>query len=199
MTRIFIEARHEKTAEYVFLDTLLEDLGLTEEQYEIICVGGKNNLVNAANKFRENTLEGGRNLIIFDADTVTTGCGYAATVERIEREIQENGLEVEGVFLFPNNSGDGIFESLLEELVQKEQHAGWLDCYHDYEACLGDKYRTPDIKGKMHTYISAQKTLSNTQRSKLGSGQWLFDDSRYWNLNAEALDPLKSFLTTYVK
>ena len=71
MTRIFIEARHEKTSEYVFLVTLLEYLGFTEEQYDIICVGGKNNLINAANKFRENTLEEGSNLIIFDADTVT--------------------------------------------------------------------------------------------------------------------------------
>lgn len=51
----------------------------------------------------------------------------------------------------------------------------------------------------MHTYISAQKTLSNTQRNKLGSGQWLFNDARYWNLNAEALKPLKDFLTTYIK
>lgn len=41
MTRIFIEARHEKTSEYVFLVTLLEYLGFTEEQYDIICIGGK--------------------------------------------------------------------------------------------------------------------------------------------------------------
>ena len=199
MTRIFIEARHEKTSEYVFLVTLLEYLGFTEEQYDIICVGGKSNLINAANKFRENTLEGGSNLIVFDADTVTTGCGHEATMKRMEKEIAEHELEVEGIFLFPDNEQDGIFENLLEELIQKELHATWIDCYHDYEKCLGDKYRTPDLKGKMHTYISAQKTLSNTQRNKLGSGQWLFNDARYWNLNAEALKPLKDFLTTHIK
>lgn len=92
MTRIFIEARHEKTSEYVFLVTLLEYLGFTEEQYDIICVGGKNNLINAANKFRENTLEGGSNLIVFDADTVTTGCGHEATMKRMEKEIAEHEM-----------------------------------------------------------------------------------------------------------
>ena len=40
MTHIFIEARYEKTSEYVFLDTVIRNLGFTEEQYKIICVDG---------------------------------------------------------------------------------------------------------------------------------------------------------------
>lgn len=51
--RLFIEAGHEKTQEYVFLDTLIQYLGFARKQYEIICVGGKNNLVKAANKFKD--------------------------------------------------------------------------------------------------------------------------------------------------
>lgn len=72
MTQIFIEARYEKTSEYVFLNTIIKELGFSEEQYKIICVGGNSNLVKAANKFKENTIEGGKNLIIFDADTPAT-------------------------------------------------------------------------------------------------------------------------------
>lgn len=82
MTQIFIEARYEKTSEYVFLNTIIKELGFSEEQYKIICVGGNSNLVKAANKFKENTIEGGKNLIIFDADTPATGVwifGYPAT------------------------------------------------------------------------------------------------------------------------
>ena len=51
MTQIFIEARYEKTSEYVFLNTIIKELGFSEEQYKIICVGGNSNLVKAANKF----------------------------------------------------------------------------------------------------------------------------------------------------
>lgn len=198
MTRLFIEAGHEKTHEYVFLDTLIQQLGFKQDQYEIICTGGKNNLVNAANKFKENTLEGGKNLIVFDADTPATGCGFAATLQRINRELESNGMQAGGIFLWPNNADDGILENLLEQLMQKETHKQWVDCYADYEACLGDQYLTPDLKGKLYTYISAQKTLSNTKRNKLGSGQWQFKDARYWNLDVPELQPLKDFLSNNI-
>lgn len=57
MTQIFIEARYEKTSEYVFLNTIIKELGFSEAQYKIICVGGNSNLVKAANKFKENTID----------------------------------------------------------------------------------------------------------------------------------------------
>lgn len=123
MTQIFIEARYEKTSEYVFLNTIIKELG------------------------------------------------FSATLQRINQELQSNGMQADGIFLFPNNTDDGIFENLLEKLMQKETHEQWLHCYSDYETCLGNHYLTPNLKGKLFTYISAQKTLSNTQRNKLGSGQ----------------------------
>lgn len=82
MTQIFIESRYEKTSEYVFVDTVIKNLGFTEDQYKIICVDGNSNLVKTANKFKENTIEGGKNLIVFDADTPATGgriCRNTAT------------------------------------------------------------------------------------------------------------------------
>lgn len=60
MTQIFIESRYEKTSEYVFVDTVIKNLGFTEDQYKIICVNGNSNLVKTANKFKENTIEGGK-------------------------------------------------------------------------------------------------------------------------------------------
>lgn len=101
MTHIFIEARYEKTSEYVFLDTVIRNLGFTEEQYKIICVDGNSNLVNVANKFKENTIEGGKNLIVFDADTPATGYGFTATMKRINQELQDNEMQADGIFLFP--------------------------------------------------------------------------------------------------
>lgn len=197
MTRIFIEAKHKNTTESVFITTLLKLLGIPASSYEICWVDGKDNLVKNEVKFRENTLTGGRNIIIFDADTPTTGCGFAATRERILSTFPDD-VVIDGLYLFPHNHDDGIFENLLEELTLKDIHSKFFDCFSDYELCLGDEYVSPDIKGMLHTYMSAQKALSNTQRRALGSGQWLFDDSRYWNLNVAELQPLKDFLTTNV-
>ena len=90
MTQIFIEARYEKTSEYVFLNTIIKELGFSEEQYKIICVGGNSNLVKAANKFKENTIEGGKNLIIFDADTPATGYGFSANCKAMECRLTES-------------------------------------------------------------------------------------------------------------
>ena len=84
-------------------------------------------------------------------------------------------------------------------------HQLFFDCFEDYERCVSgvkDKsgeplYNTPNLKGKLHTYMNAQK-LSNKLRRKLGTGDWLFDNTNYWNLNAVALQPLKDFLTSHL-
>lgn len=193
MTRIFIESKHDNTTESVFIRTLLEEIGIDNTQYEIIHVDGKDNLSKTQNLFIDNTLSGGRNIIIFDADTKETQAGFLSTMDKIKRTFPSDVI-IDDIFLFPNNNDDGIFENLLEEIMQKERHKVFLDCFSDYEHCLGDQYLTPDLKGKLHTYMSAQKQLSNTQRRRLGSGQWLFSDNRFWNLNSEYLIPLKKFL-----
>lgn len=196
-TRIFIETSRHTTSEYVFIDTLLKAMGKSQSSYEIQCVGGKDNLRNLENKFLENTLEGGCNIIIFDADSPETGSGFEASRERILHTFS-SGIKIDGLFLFPDNHSDGIFENLLVALAQKKAHARFFDCFSDYEKCLGEDYVSPDIKGKLHTYMSAQKALTKKQHDLLGSGQWLFDDTRFWNLDSEAIQPLKRFLEAYV-
>ena len=198
MTRIFIEAKHKNTTESVFITTLLKYLGIEASSFEICWVDGKDNLIKNEVKFRENTLMGGRNIIIFDADTPSTGCGYTATRESILSTFP-NDVIIDDLYLFPHNHDDGIFENLLEDLALKDVHSKFFDCFNDYELCLGDKYVSPDLKGKLHTYMFAQKSLSNTQRRALGSGQWLFDDKRFWNLDVAELQPLKDFLAANVQ
>ena len=198
MTRIFIEAKHANTSESVFIHTLLKYIGIAADSFEVIHVDGKDNLYKNEIKFRENTLQGGRNLIIFDADTPETKCGQEVTRSRIFSTFPKD-VVIDGLFLYPNNVDDGIFENLLEHLVLKDKHQRFFDCFSDYEHCLGSDYLSPDLKGKLHTYMSAQKTLSNRQRKDLGSGKWLFDDPQYWNLEAEELKPLKDFLINNIR
>ena len=196
MTNIYIESKNLSTPEAVFLTTFLEQLGIYSSSYTIMPLDGKDNLKNARNLFIQNTLEDGLNLIIFDADTSDNLGGYCQRKEYLEGLLNELGIEAE-IFLFPNNADDGDFETLLEGTARRDSFRRFFDCFKDYELCLGDEYIHPNRKGKLHTYITSMK-LSNSQRKKIGSGSWLFDEEKYWNLHADVLSPLADFLSKYL-
>lgn len=94
----------------------------------------------------------------------------------------------------------------MESAARRDLHKVFFDCFEDYEKCVSgvkDKlgqplYNTPNLKGKLHTYMNAQK-LSNKLRRRLGSGDWLFSKTDYWDLHADALRPLIDFLSANLK
>jgi hypothetical protein len=94
----------------------------------------------------------------------------------------------------------------MEATALHDTHKVFFDCFDDYEKCIkGVKnaegtpiYNSPNLKGKLHTYISAQK-LNKKYRDRLGAGDWLFDRSEYWNLDIVALQALKDFLAENLK
>ena len=190
MTKIFIETSKKSSSEYVFFDTLLKTLGLT--RCEIITVGGKDKLASFSNELIANTIEGGNNIIIFDADNSSE-----ATRSRITGTFGEK-VRVDGIFLFSDNHDDGIFEDLLEQIVNKQSHQTFFDCFSDYAQCLEKHYKKPDVKDMLYEYISLQKGLTKQQRERIKRGDWLFDDPRYWDLDADCLLPLKNFLQQHV-
>lgn len=145
------------------------------------------------NKMRETTLEGGRNVVIFDADSAQNGGGFNCRKAEIEELLREMGV-VAGLFLFPNNQDDGDVEVLMESLANKEEHKRFFDCFYDYEQCLGDGYNSPDLKGKLYTFMTSQKGLSKRRLNKVKSGQWQFENKHYWDIDRETLLPLKKFL-----
>ncbi len=198
MTNIYLETWKQTTPEYVFIKTLLEKTLLKDmSQIDIICVDGWNNLSRVANTFKACTIGGGTNLIIFDADRMANGGGYQNRLAYIEQVIRQEQLTAE-VFLFPDNSSDGDFETLLEHLTQEDIHKTFFDCFRDYEICLGDRYVAPNLKAKLFTYVSSQKQLSNGQRKKIGKGEWCFDNPSLWNMNSSYLDTLKLFLNKWI-
>lgn len=197
MTHIFLETGKKTTSEYMFMKTLLSVMNL-HDNVIIDTVNGKDNLQNAKNVFVANTLEGGKNLIIFDADTTRNCGGLKQRQKEILEKVGELGITAE-LFLFPNNKDDGCFENLLLDIALKERYKTFFDCYSDYEKCLGDDYEHPNLKGKVFTYISSMKSLTKKQRENLGRGCWLFDNPEYWDIENEALLPLKEFLNEKVR
>lgn len=192
MTYIFLETGKPATSEAVFIKTLIENLGYNISSNKVEFVNGYKNLVNVIPTIKARCAEGGKVVIIFDADSLGNNGGYETRKKEIEEVLEENNAQAE-LFLFPNNGEDGDFETLLEHLIQKEKHTQMLDCYADYETCLGNDYVHPNLKGKIFTYISAMK-MSSSKRRKLGNGEWMFDNAEYWSLESDYLKPLKAFL-----
>ena len=193
MVRIYLETGEDTTPEYVFVNTLMKHWGYDSNSFEIVRVGGKDKLLLMAPKMKETTLEGGKNLVIFDADSAANGGGFNERNEALIQLLQSMGVIAE-LFLFPNNHDDGDVEVLLETLTRKDLHKRFFDCFNDYECCIGTEYNAPDLKAKLFAYMTAQKGLSKTKLKKLKSGQWLCENKDYWDIDRDTLKPLKDFI-----
>lgn len=197
MNRIYIETNKTATSEYVFIQSLLKNLFGEEwkNAAEIIPVNGKDNLEHVVPQMQETMEQDGKNLVIFDADFPENNGGFTSRQAELLGKLQELDVSFE-LFLYPNNQDDGDVESCFEMMMLPE-HQTIMECFRDFEMCLGSDYVHPNRKGRCFTYISSMQ-MSQTKRNKLGSGQWMFDNMDYWNINAEGLQPLKDFLRQHL-
>lgn len=206
MNKIFIEAKDKRTSEYYFLKTILSQF-FPDKEVDFIPMNGIGNLFHEAILNQMSLAqESGEQVIVFtDADTIAKGWGYNKRKAAIDKGMLDHGISFP-YFLYPNNLDDGDVEMLMESAARRDVHTIFFDCFEDYERCvLGVKdasgqplYNVPNLKGKLHTYMNAQN-LSNSQRRRLGSGDWLFDNVNYWNLKVATLQPLRDFLATHLK
>ena len=206
MNRIFIEAKHQDTSEYHFIATLLKTF-FPDKECTIDCIDGIGNLFSETicNQISLAQLSGDQVIILADADTIAKGYGYSVRKQEID-----DGMAAKGItfpyFIYPNNSSDGDVEDLMLKAARRDLHKIFFDCFEDYEKCVsGVKdshgvpvYNIPNLKGKLHTYMSAQK-LSKKYKDRFGRGDWLFDNINFWDLNINDLDSLKAFLEANLK
>lgn len=206
MNKIFIEAKHEKTAECFFLKAVLDNF-FPEKEVEFICMGGISNLFKEfiLNQISQSQIINDSVLVLADADTEVKGWGFEKRRKSIETEMCNIGMTFP-FFLYPNNHDNGDVEELMEATALHDTHKVFFDCFEDYEKCIkgvkdeegSSVYNSPNLKGKLHTYISAQN-LNKKCRDRLGMGDWLFDRPEYWNLDVEALQALKDFFANNLK
>ncbi len=196
---------NQYTNEWYFIHQYIKHLRdtISDEDIDIIDVGGKDKLSFFDNQMRDFGKNGDKNLVIFDADFVIDGGG----VEKRQNDMKafkESALVDFDYFFFPNNQDDGVFEDLLLQIINPE-HQGIMDCFSHYEQCIGGQnevkggncYETPNIKAKVYTYITTFKR-SKKEADKVKKGNWDFGNAAYWNLNHSYLTPLKSFLEKYL-
>ena len=207
MVNIFLEAKSNKTPEACFVKAIVKKYFPHAEEggdYKFIYVDGKDNLPNVVPEMLTNTADGGVNLVIFDADTLENGGGFVTRQQQLMDKKAEIGVSFD-LFLYPSDGEDGDVEVLMERIACKDKHARFFSCFQMYENCISQdkdsdgkpRYKTPNRKGKLHTYINAMQ-LNNRQMRGLGSGQWLFDNNDYWNLDSDDLQPLVNFLSKYL-
>lgn len=172
------------------------------EDFEVIGIEGKDNLANSVLPFKENTINGGKNLLIFDADTIENGGGFISRKTELLRKKVELDIEFE-LFLWPNNQDDGDFESLLMQMINKK-HRCLLNCFEKFENCIRSndpenrKYDTPGRKAAVYTYISMMKK-TQSQEAELKKGIWMFDQKDYWDLDAEYAKPMKDLVKSLIE
>ncbi len=199
MTTIFIESKHRNTPEANFIITFINIKFPDFVDFEIVPLNGWKGLWKT-NKLIENRDLGNQNVIVFDADIPGNNGGFKKRKKQIETLKNELDVDFE-LFLFPNNSMDGDFELLLENIINKE-HKKLLDCFEEYEECISRnnspvKYRLPVRKAKIYSYIDAfPKSRKLNERFK--NGDWFFENETYWNLDDDFLTNFEQFIEKVV-
>lgn len=133
------------------------------------------------------------NLLVFDSDGTYNNGGFKKRLielKEIKGKFKINFKE----FLFPNHQSDGELEDLLEMIIKPEFHPV-LNCYNNYTDCISKinpAYILPDKKGKIYALT---ETLVGSKEAK-GTKRDYFNEE-IWDLNHEALHPLKNFLSPY--
>lgn len=151
---------------------------------------------DAINALKQNTDQGGINLVIFDADE---------DCESRRNELlaiqKEFGVEFE-LFLLPNNKDAGALEDLLENIINPNNQPV-MDCWSIYEGAL-EKVRIPTKtpptltipakKTKIYAYLETLLGKSRSQKELIKDRKRNYENPQHWNLDAEYLEPLKEYM-----
>ena len=210
MVNIFIEGKDSKVPEYGFLTAIIKNIGIQDDKYKIIPVDGYKNLLSSKNSgtnislMRANVDEGGKNLVIFDADFPGNSGGFAARRDELISNRDSIGIDFE-LFLWPDNKSDGDVECLMEQIARRDLYPEFFICFSRYECCISKRkkengeqfYSTPNRKGKLHTYYNSLP-ISSRKKSKSGGGDWGWNIPEIWNFDAMELQPIKDFLSEHI-
>ena len=163
MVKIYIEGKNKKVPESEFLRAILNHIGIPDEKYVFVHTNGYTSLLDAANGvnveiMRANSDSGGKNLVVFDADTTLNNGGFGKRQKELLEKGKALGLSFE-LFLWPDNGNDGDVEVLMESIARKDLYPEFFDCFSKYEHCISQRknekgepfYTTPNRKGKLHT------------------------------------------------
>lgn len=218
MTHIYIEAKNNHQTEYFFLKAIISECFPEKKEgseFKFYFLDGVDNLFSEKTSniqtIQKAQAEGTKVIVIADADTIEKGWGYEKRKKQIEGGMKNHNISF-SYFIYPNNQDDGIVENLMESTAIHASNKKFFVCYSAYEVCLqrekddnGErKYNVPDLKGKVYAYAEAQTRYDSEKRQRIPlikkseKNDWSFNNKDFWNLEVEALNPLKDFLKKYL-
>lgn len=166
-------------------------------------LGGKNTFLTnkISSLFRLNITNGVQNIVIIDADKIST---QQELLEAIKGEFQINFP----YFLLPDNNNNGELEDLLEQIIHPQNQV-ILNCWNNYEACIGQydnpvrpgfKYTIPAKKSKIYSYLEVLLGETDSEKELAKDPKRDFTNSDHWTLDGskEPLKSLKEFLKNYL-
>jgi len=203
LVKIFVEGDGDQ----VFIRDILKlwyNITLTKDQLKevVIICKGYNKISNQIDEFKQLEIgqkrEGGKNLIIFDADYTgrEEDHGFKNKKKYLDNIMQELGINFD-LFLFPNNQNDGTLETMLESCMNPE-HSGIMDCWKNMEICVDGKgnYTIPADKSKIYVYLECLHGITNKEKDKIKDPNRDFTLDDKWVINCENnpfLKELKDF------
>ena len=147
-------------------------------------------------QMRNNTDQGGVNLVIFDTDE-----DFESRRAQLLSIKEEKGVDFE-LFLLPNDKDAGALEDLLEKIINPNNQPV-MDCWNTYEGELG-KVRIPTKepptltipakKTKIYAYLETIIGKSKSQKKLIKEQERKYENAAHWNLDSEYLVPLSIFL-----
>jgi hypothetical protein len=168
---------------------------------EILATGGWTQLASNAliqAQMKENLLNKGMNLVIFDADK-----DVAARRQEIESIRSKSGIHFE-LFLFPNNRDAGALEDLLEQVIA-EKNRPIFDCWQNYEKCIGGqlidgkRLTVPAKKSKIYAYLEALLGETREQKEHIKDPKRDYSNANHWDLDSAYLNGLKEWLGQFLE
>lgn len=186
---IFVEG----IADEKFIEDLFKSIDPLNNTKEIIVTDGYTNLKKFENKISFTNDLGGKNYIIFDADQNKSEKIFE--INRIENLLN---CSIKYFFL-PNNEDPGDFEDLLKQIINPE-HQIIIDCFDRYQTCLNSNdydYTLPSKKALIYAYCEAILEKKDSKQIKEKNRNYF--NTELWNIESEALNPLKEFLKKILK
>ena len=145
---------------------------------------------------RQNTDQGGVNLVIFDADE--NPAERRAELLAIK---EAYGVEFE-LFLLPNDKDAGALEDLLENIINPDNQPV-MNCWQTYEGELS-KVRIPTKtpptltipakKTKIYAYLETLLGKSRSQKELIKDRNRNYENTQHWNMETKYLESLKIFI-----
>ncbi len=163
-----------------------------DEDYKIQVLNGKDKLITQIETLERYIFSGTSIAICLDADKDIT-----STNDNIKKQIGSNLLSKCKIFLLPNDQTAGNLESLLLNLTHPE-HTSVFSCFDEYAKCIEaiGNYKSLTDKAKILAYIEV--IITKNKIVSLSDDRFSFQDKVLWNLDSEALVPLKNFIVNLI-